>query len=324
MAERAASLQESDADRCITLHTAIGALGASFRAAGLSTPELDAKILVLHACGLSREEYFREPERVLTAAEVEALETYEQRRLRREPVSRICGSREFWGRDFLIGPAVLDPRPDTETLVDTALAILREERRSEELLRILDLGTGSGCILLSLLAELPRAWGAGIDRSPEALAIARTNAERQGLADRSAFLCGDWCSALNDTFDLIISNPPYISGGDIGALSPEVSRFDPLIALDGGRDGLDAYRNIARQALPVLKTGGWMMLEAGIDQAGEIIRVFKDRGWLGDDADLRICPDLAGINRVVAIKRQPRGRDSVPSKKTVGKFSRSG
>jgi release factor glutamine methyltransferase len=123
---------------------------------------------------------------------------------------------------------------------------------------------------------------------------------------------------------LIISNPPYISGGDIGALSPEVSRFDPLIALDGGRDGLDAYRNIARQALPVLKTGGWMMLEAGIDQAGEIIRVFKDRGWLGDDADLRICPDLAGINRVVAIKRQPRGRDSVPSKKTVGKFSRSG
>ncbi|MGF1620770.1 MAG: peptide chain release factor N(5)-glutamine methyltransferase [Rhodomicrobiaceae bacterium] len=306
MAERATSLQHRDADRSITLHAAISALGGRFRAAGLSTPELDAKILALHACGQSREGYFREPERVLTAAEVETLETYEDRRLQHEPVSRICGSREFWGRDFLIGPAVLDPRPDTETLVDTALGILREERRNGEMLRILDLGTGSGCILLSLLAELPRAWGAGIDRSPEALAVARVNAERHGLADRAAFLCGDWCSSVNGAFDLIISNPPYISGEDIGALNPEVSRYDPLIALDGGRDGLDAYRNIAGEALPALKTGGWMMLEAGINQAGEIIQIFKDRGWQADDADLRICPDLAGINRVVAIKRQHR------------------
>ncbi len=304
MAERAAPLQDRDADLSIALHTAIGALGARFREAGLSTPELDAKILALHACGLSREDYFRRPERRLTGAEAETLQAYTERRLRREPVSRICGSREFWGRDFLIGSAVLDPRPDTETLVDTALAILREERRSGEPLRILDLGTGSGCILLSLLAELPRAWGAGIDRSPEALAIARANAERQGLDDRSAFLCGDWCSALNDAFDLIISNPPYISGDDIAALSPEVSRFDPLIALDGGGDGLDAYRSIAQGSLPVLKTGGWIMLEAGMNQANDIVRIFKDFGWMADGADLRICADLAGIKRVVAIKRQ--------------------
>ena len=288
----------------MSLETAIRNLAARFRGAGIANPELDAKILVLHGCGLSREDYFRAPERKLTAEEARRIQDYESRRLHREPVSRICGAREFWGRDFVIGPAVLDPRADTETLVETVLDILREERRADAPLRILDLGTGSGCILLSLLGELPRAWGLGVDLSIDALAIARANARRHSLDDRSAFFCGNWLSAVKAGFDLIVSNPPYISGKEIATLSPEVRDHDPLLALDGGNDGLGAYRAIASQARSALDPGGWLAFEAGINQSCEIVQILDDLGWQTGNSDLRVCSDLAGINRVVAIKRQ--------------------
>lgn len=281
----------------------IAAQSARLAEAGVATPALDARLIVLHVCGLSLEELVLAPDRPISQAEAEAIEANVSRRLLREPVSRILGKRHFRAHEFLISPAVLDPRPDTETVIDTALSILEEQGQRECPLRIIDLGTGSGCILLSLLAELPNASGIGTDIDPVALEIARVNARRLTLEPRSAFICTDWSAAICEEYDLIIANPPYIRRGDIRGLDPEVWQSDPMIALDGGVDGLDAYRSIARSAIAIAKVGCWIVLEAGIGQATEIVNIFSETGWHRSEDEVRLYPDLAGVNRVVAIKR---------------------
>lgn len=287
-----------------TVHSAVTALARSFREAGLPTPELDARVLVLYACETSHEDYILAPERRLSLEEMDQIATLQERRLAREPVSRIIGYREFWGRRFALGPATLDPRPDTETLIEAALGLIREEERADMPLRVLDLGTGTGCILLTLLAELPQAWGIGVDRKEAALHLASRNARDLGLASRAAFACGDWLDPIHGAFHLIVSNPPYIRSSDIPTLEPEVSRHDPALALDGGMDGLDAYRRIVEGAAKAAFPGSWVLVEAGEGQITGIVTLFEQAGWTAAPGHCRIYSDLAGVDRVVAIKRQ--------------------
>lgn len=303
MADAVASVAATPA----TIRDAVADLTRRFRAVGLDAPELDARLLVCNACNLTREAYILHDSRALAALEAAAIEGYATRRLASEPVSRIIGKREFYGRDFIVAPAVLDPRPDTETLIDAALKLTADDGGGARPLRILDLGTGSGCILLTLLAELPEASGVGIDIDPAALEIARENAKALSLNARSAFACMDWTAALNGEFDLIVSNPPYIASSEIASLAPEVRLHDPLIALDGDSDGLSAYRRLARDCTGMLPPGGWMLLEAGAGQAMEIVGLFEETGWFAEQAEWRLYSDLAGVKRVVAIKRQSAG-----------------
>lgn len=283
-------------------------LAKSFRAANFPTPELDARLLVLHVCGLSHEAYILRPDHPLSRAEIATVAAFRERRLAYEPVSRIIGFREFWGRNFKIAPAVLDPRPDTETLIEAALALLREENRLAEPLRILDLGTGSGCILLSLLAELPHSWGVGSDLDAGAVAVARENAERLDLAERCSFVRSDWCKTFRGPFDVIVSNPPYIESDCIDVLSEDVRRYDPKVALDGGADGLEAYRQLIPDTFAVAAGGGWILLEVGQGQALGIFRILKAAERTPQSDGLRVFCDLAGVERVVAVKRQKASR----------------
>jgi release factor glutamine methyltransferase len=285
----------------MTARSAFYDLRRRFTEARLPTPEIDAKALVLHACGLSPEAYFLDPNVALNAAQVAEIKAHAHRRLAREPVSRILGRREFWGLDFEISPDVLDPRPDTETIIEAALDLLEAEGGKSQPLRILDLGTGSGCILLALLHEFPEAFGVGVDMSLAALSLAKRNAQALSLDERTAFLCADWGEGLNSTFDLIVSNPPYIPSSHIAALEPEVKNHDPPRALDGAADGLAAYRAIAPRAARLLKADGWLLLEAGCGQADDIAQLFVSAPW---SAKPRYFRDLGGINRVVALKRQ--------------------
>lgn len=287
----------------VTAAAAIRDLSARFREAGLDTPDLDARILVLAAAGLSREAYVLEPNRPLAPKEAAEAESFALRRLAREPVSRILGRREFWGRDFLLGPATLDPRPETETLVEAVLAAIDAQGRRHMPLRLIDLGTGTGCILLSLLAELPMAWGVGLDISEPALAVARRNALMHGLGDRALFCRGDWAECFSATFDFIFSNPPYIRTGDIAALDREVRDHDPRGALDGGADGLDAYRRIAISAAPILAPGGQLALEAGDGQMGQLCELLAQAGWQHASTTPRISKDLLGVDRVVIVAK---------------------
>jgi release factor glutamine methyltransferase len=213
-------------------------------------------------------------------------------------VSRILGMREFWGLPFAVTPATLDPRPDSETLVETALDLLRETAEP----RILDLGTGTGCLLLSLLHERADAQGTGIDISDEALAVAASNAARLDLSARVSFRRGNWTDGIGGRFDLVISNPPYIRRGDIEALEREVREHDPLLALDGGEDGLDAYRALAAAIPDVLTQTGHAVIELGEGQGEAVRAIFESAGM----AVLRIVPDLAGIPRAL-VAALPRG-----------------
>ncbi len=279
-------------------------LVGELRASGVATPELDARLLICHACALSNERFAAMPEREVSEDELERIRLGAKRRRAREPVSRITGVREFWGLEFEIGPQTLDPRPDTETLVSAALELVRE-RGSAELLSILDLGTGSGCILISLLHELEFASGAGTDMSVEALELARVNAKRHGVAERALFVCTSWCEGLGRTFDLVVANPPYIPSGDLAGLEPEVARYDPAAALDGGRDGLDAYRKIATEMHAILAPGGWAVFEIGEGQGEDVSAILRDSNGTASFEKARQWHDLAGQLRCVAVKRSP-------------------
>ncbi len=291
-----------------TAQEAVKTLSREFRLAGLAEAELDARLIVRHFCGLSREIYVLDPDRRLSDAEAVAIQTGCKRRLAREPVSRITGKREFWGRDFIVGEGVLDPRPDTETLVEAALEFAQDMDGRTGKLKILDLGTGSGCVLLSLLAELPGAWGVGVDTIPSALEAAQENARRFSLAERSAFVCGDWLDPISGPFDIIVANPPYIPSYIIPSLSEDVCHYDPLLALDGGLDGLDAYRAIAAHWRSAAPANAAIFLEAGIGQASDIIQIFMKTVTADQSLSAQCHKDLAGINRVVAIKRQTGSR----------------
>ena len=283
---------------------AVASLSRRFKAAGLDTPGLDARLLVLSACGLSREEFVRDPYKPIGPCELGSLESMAARRLAHETVSSILGRREFWGLDFHIGPDVLDPRPDTETLVEAALDILEREGLLNAPIRIADLGTGSGCILLALLSELPSAWGIGVDIDTRCLAVARINAERLGVSDRCSFAADDWGGSLSECFDLVVTNPPYIETQTIESLSADVRLYDPHRALDGGADGLEAFRSIALRCPCSMKNGAWILFESGAGQTDAAIDVFRQSEWGKDIGGIRVYSDLAGIRRVVAIKRQ--------------------
>jgi len=281
-----------------TIAEACEKLAQTFRQSGIEDAAADARILVAHALSLTRAQLLAQSDRELEPREVDAISARAARRLRREPVSRIIGSREFWGLKLDISPAVLDPRPDTETIVEAALDWLTTRGLRNERLRILDIGTGSGALLLALLSELPNAAGIGTDISIEALSIARINAHRHELASRTNFICCDLAVALRGPFDLIVSNPPYVETGEIERLAPEVRDHDPRLALDGGADGLAAYRAIAGDARRLLAERARLIVELGQGQSDVVSRLFTRAGLTVDEKPRR---DLSGINRALSV-----------------------
>jgi release factor glutamine methyltransferase len=268
------------------------------RQAGIETPELDARVLLCHAAGLSHETYIARAREALPADAAPRLERAIARRLAREPVARITGAREFYGRSFVLGKDTLDPRPDTETLIEAALDIVRKQGWQEKPLKLLDLGTGTGCILVTLLAELPLATGLGTDLSLGALAVAAANATAHGVASRAAFAVADWLDAVSGKFDLILSNPPYLAAGEIAGLAKEVAVHDPLLALDGGPDGLEAYRHIAMRARDMLTADGRLLVEIGPGQEEDVTAIFARAGLAPKRGEGQ--RDLAGRPRVIA------------------------
>lgn len=272
---------------------AIGLLARSFRMAGIEQPEVDARALIGHALHLDRAQLISQSDRTLEAREIADISALAARRLKREPVSRIRGRKEFWSLPLQISPDVLDPRPETETVVEAALDFVVRGGLALAKLRILDIGTGSGALLLALLSELPNALGTGTDISPPALEIARANAERNGLAARCTFVACNTADGVQGPFDLIVSNPPYIARGEIASLAPEVREYDPLVALDGGTDGLDSYRAIANEARRLLAPGGRLIVELGAGQESAVAALFTKAGLSVNAARA----DLAGIPR---------------------------
>lgn len=277
----------------------VGATSA-FRAARIETPELDARLLLCHAAGLTQEAFVAAPETPLSESAALRFDAMIARRLEGEPVSRIVGAKEFYGRTLAVDRHTLDPRADTETLIDAVLDTLGREGRRGERLRILDLGTGTGCILLTLLAELPHAEGVGSDASEGALATARRNARDLGVGDRASFVAGDWFEPIEARFDIVVSNPPYIVSAEIADLPREVG-YDPLLALDGGEDGLDAYRRIASGVGRVLNPGGLVFLEIGETQAEAVLGLLRDSG-LKIEAGRSVWTDLGGRRRCVGAR----------------------
>jgi len=271
----------------------------AFRAIGLDTPELDARLLVEAALGMTQTDLLTNADQEISRAQETVLEAMTLRRLQREPVSRILGTRAFWKSDFKISPATLDPRADSETLVEAVLKIA--DKKSP--LTILDMGTGTGCLLLSLLQELPQATGTGIDISAEAVEIARENALALNLADRVEFMKKDWKEiGAFKTFDIIISNPPYITLDEIKTLEPEVRAYDPLTALSGGADGLDCYRDIAVTLPRLLKPEGLVFFEIGSTQAEAVKGIVGKAGL----TMLHTYTDLAGHDRCLVARYIPR------------------
>jgi len=286
-----------------TVDAARRALAARLKSGGIDSAELDARMLAGAALGLDLTGMITAAGRPLTPDESNQLEQFARRRLSGEPVARILGHKEFWGLPLELSAATLVPRPDTETVVELALELLRADGPVARPLRIADLGTGSGAILLALLSELPGAQGIGTDISAKALETARDNAVRLGFCGRAAFIRCDYASALSGSFDLIVSNPPYIRSADIASLAPEVRDHDPHAALDGGADGLDAYRALIAQATCALAPGAVLVVEAGQDQAGEILGLLTAAGLTIPGPPKA---DLAGIRRAVGARKSPR------------------
>ncbi len=284
------------------LGEAARALARSLRAHDVPSPERDARLLVCHACGLSHERFAARPERRVTKSELERIRRARDRRCAREPVSRIMGLREFWGLEFELGPQCLDPRPDTETLVQAVLELAREGAPDAPV-SLLDLGTGSGCILVALLHELGHATGIGVDVDPATLYIARANARRHGVDNRTCFVCASRAGPISRKFDFVVANPPYIPGAEIESLAPEVARYDPRVALDGGDDGLAATREIIAGLGYVLSPGGWAVFEVGAGQAARVSAMLRECDGEVHFGDVRQWPDLSGRVRCVSAQR---------------------
>ena len=276
-----------------TGYRALWELGtAALEKAGISDARLDARLLLESVCGTSLTTLLSEPERPISPAQQKDYEDLISRRALHEPAAYILGSQEFMGLPFAVNPSVLIPNQDTETLVELAMQQLHSG------MRILDLCTGSGCILLSLLHYSLNTSGTGTDLSGEALAVAEQNAKSLGLSDRCRFIQGDLFAALGDEselYDLLVSNPPYIRREVIGTLETEVAQKEPYLALCGGEDGLDFYRRIAKEASRFVKPGGALLFEIGYDQAEDVCRLLEEAGHTG----IRVEKDYAGLDRVV-------------------------
>jgi release factor glutamine methyltransferase len=300
-----------------TLDRVQAAMARALREGGVEMPALDARLLLCLATGLSHEALIAHGQESMAPDEAARLAGYVTRRLDGEPVSRIAGLRDFYGREFLIGPETLDPRPDTETLIDVALDVIASKGWKDRLLKLLDLGTGSGCILLTLLAELPQAEGVGTDISEGALCVAGENARRLGVAERARLLAADWLDGVDGTFDLILSNPPYIPTCEIEGLAREVAIYDPRRALDGGVDGLDAYRRLAEGGAARLAAGGRFLVEIGASQAEAVLGLLREAGLALEEESVR--RDLAGRPRcIVAGSPRPGYRNSQIGKNELG------
>jgi release factor glutamine methyltransferase len=290
-----------DGTNALSVSAARRALTGQFRAAGLDSPELDARILVGHALALDHGGLAAAGGRVLDARERATIAAFADRRLAREPVARIVGTKEFWSLKLRVDPTTLVPRPETETIVETALAAIDAGGSRSRPLQIADLGTGSGALLLALLCELPNAFGIGTDTSIGALRTARENA-RCLQFPWAAFVACDMSAALGGPFDLIVANPPYIASGNIAVLAPEVRDYDPRAALDGGADGLDYYRAIAAAVPAVLKPAGSLIVELGEGQAQAVVALFAAAG-------LKTRPpraDLGGVPRALWASKTTR------------------
>lgn len=261
-------------------------------AAGIEDSARETRWLIKHSLGVGDADLISGKKNI-SPEDIRAAESVAARRAAGEPVSRIVGEKEFHALSFRVTPDVLDPRPDTEVLVDAVV----KRFAANPPRRLIDLGTGSGCILITLLKKFPRAAGVGADISESALEVAQENALRNGVADRASFIQGDWAGSIDESFDLIVSNPPYIPSGDIPNLDREVRNHDPILALDGGFDGLDAYRKIFSQLKKLFLPGGAGFFEVGILQAEDVARLVENAGFLVKGYHT----DSAGILRVVEI-----------------------
>ena len=281
-----------------------------FRNAGIETADLDARVLICAIAGVELEQFIANPERAVSNEACQLLDDYCARRELGEPVARILGVREFWSLPYALNEATLVPRPDTEILVEAAIEILRGLPANKP--RIADLGTGSGCILISILHACPDAAGIGVDISERALIAARSNAKLSGVAERATFQCGSWVEPLEGWYDMVVANPPYIPTGELARLPAEVSGYDPSLALDGGPDGLEAYREIAKGVSKILKSDGAVLLEVGQGQAEDVAEIMRQHDFSVDDQNREdganklktgFRKDLAGINRVVVCRK---------------------
>jgi release factor glutamine methyltransferase len=284
-----------------TLGAVLRQATADLQHAGIDQAGNDARRLLAAVLGLSGAQILSQPERRLSPEQVERLGQCIARRRNREPVSRILGEREFYGRSFAISSATLDPRPDSETLIEAALGRARLEGWFAAPLRILDVGTGSGCLLLTLLCELPNAVGIGTDISEAALEVARDNARRLGVEHRAQWLIRDALEDIGDRFEILVSNPPYVRSDDIAGLEPEVRCFDPWSALDGGGDGLHVFRRIAA-GIPSTIPNGWIVLEVGHDQADAVAGLLESSTSGIKVGDIEFCRDVTGNRRCVAAR----------------------
>lgn len=267
-------------------------VGAERLRAIADNPRLEARLLLAHALGLTQNDLIRDPGRIIDSRTFNALVA---RRVAHEPIAMILGYREFWSMAFEVSGSTLIPRPDSETLIEAALAAFAGRPPPR---RIIDLGTGTGCLLLALLSEFRQAFGIGVDVSADAARLAKSNAVRLGLANRAVFLASDWVDPIEGRFDLIISNPPYIRRGDIRTLMPEVRDYEPTKALDGGLDGYDAYRVIIARLPSLLEPDGIAILELGEGQATYVSDIARQSGL---NVSFRL--DLAGVSRAVVLER---------------------
>ncbi|HEY8213751.1 MAG TPA: peptide chain release factor N(5)-glutamine methyltransferase [Methylocystis sp.] len=283
----------------LTRAQAIATVADCLEAAGIGEAQDDARALLRAAAGLTRLELALAPRAPLSQEGARALSRYAARRAAREPVSRIIGERGFWTLDLAVAPDVLDPRPDTETLVETALRLVAERR--DAALSILDLGAGSGAIVCALLSELSAARAVAVDLSAQACAATAANLARCGLAGRASVVRGRWAQALQARFDLVVSNPPYVRTGDIEGLEPEVRLHDPALALDGGADGLDCYREIIGDLPRLLAEDAVVLFEVGFDQAASVAALLGAQDFNIE----RVTRDAGGHERVVAARFSP-------------------
>jgi len=274
---------------------------ATLRAAGITSAGIDVRRLLAAALALPEAQILARPEAELPPGRARIFASYIERRCGREPVARILGVREFYGRSFAVSAATLDPRPDSETLIEATLEIVGFEDWATRPLRILDVGTGTGCLLLTLLSELAQATGLGTDFSAAALEVARDNAAALGLAQRVAWQTTDLLENIEGEFHIVVSNPPYVSSAEIATLAPEVSRFDPRLALDGGTDGLEIFRRLSTGLFEVVPNG-WIVLEVGHDQADRVVEVLAAGAPVGAAPRVNFYRDVSGRRRCVAVR----------------------
>jgi len=272
----------------------------SLKQAGIETAALEARVILCHVCQIEESEVIAYPERVIEKKQANDYLNLVARRAQRIPLAHLLGVREFWGLEFSVNDQTLIPRPETEFAVDLAVQSARNIYEQSGCVRILDLGCGTGCMLISILHEVKDASGIGVDINPQAIELSRSNAQNLGVDARATFCCMNWGDDLEETFDIIVSNPPYIASGDLEGLMPEVGRYEPARALDGGIDGLDEYRQIIPRARRLLHENGVLILEIGEGQAGDVLELLEKNGFHPHDINEPVKCDLSGCERIIA------------------------